>query len=197
MASNAFLPDNYEIPSSASRYVGALPKGESKFRILSAPLMGNKYWTDNGGKPAPVRLKMGAKINANDVAPDRNGEPGRVSHFWAMPVWDYESSSVKIWEVTQKAIQKALMQYAGNSKWGSPTGYDIVVTRKGDGLETEYSLIAEPAEPLNPEAAAAWKAVQAEGFELEALFAGADPFTADPISGEITAADIEAAFPPE
>ena len=102
-------------------------------------------------------------------------------HFWAFIVWNYELEKPQIMEITQSTIQAAIEAYTLNKKWGDPVGYDLVITRTGDGLETEYTVIAEP----HSEAPKA----DISKIDLESLFAGADPYSDkkeadDPLEGE-------------
>ena len=60
--------------------------------------------------------------------------------------------------------------------WGNPKGYDIVITRKGSGLDTEYTPVANPHSPLAPEIAEQFKKIK---IDLNALYEGADPFQVD------------------
>lgn len=74
-------------------------------------------------------------------------------------------------EITQKTIQDAIEAYVENPKWGDPTKYDLVVKATGDGLEREYTTIAEPHSPA-PEA-------DIQKINLDALFFSEDPFTSE------------------
>lgn len=157
-----FLPTNYEAPKAEGNYF-KLQKGENRFRILGPAITGWEYWTKDS---KPVRSK-----EAWEEVPEnakRNDNGGFQKHFWAFPVWNYDASKVQIMELTQKSIQGAIQAYVENKKWGDPTGYDLVVTRVGDGLETEYTTIAEP----HSEAPKA----DASKIDLQALFKGEDPF---------------------
>lgn len=170
---NDFLPDKYEVPASSGRYM-KLQQGENRFRILGSPILGNEYWTEQNGKKSPVRKRMGEKI----VTADLEESDGRaIKHFWAMPVWSYRDNSVQILEITQKGLQKAVKELASDEDWGNPRDYDLSVLRQGEGMETEYSVVPKPKKKLEEAALNAWKETQADGFNLEALFGGGDPFT--------------------
>ena len=51
----------------------------------------------------------------------------------------------------QKKILKVLRKYAENLKYGEPTKYDVIVTKNGEGRDTEYETIVNPPEDLNSE----------------------------------------------
>lgn len=190
MTNMDFLPDGYSIPEAGNKYY-KFQKGENRFRILTSPIVGMEHWNfDN----KPVRTKMGVGVDISQVRPDKDGTPGKVKHFWAMPVWDYEDGSLKVLEITQKGIMKAIKELASDKDWGSPVSYDLVVTRDGDGMETDYGVIPKPAKPVAKEASDALQAACEAGFDLEALYVGGDPFTgtgkAPAQPGEIDIDDI-------
>lgn len=155
-----FLPKNYEAPKSQGNYFKFI-KGENRFRILSSAVTGFEYWNNDN---KPVRSREGWEEKPADMRSD-----SQVKHFWAFVVWNYDAKKAQIMEVTQKTIQYAIGAYVDNGKWGDPTKYDLVVNRTGDGLETEYTVIAEP----HSEAPKA----DTSKINLEALFNGEDPFS--------------------
>lgn len=160
---NDFLPPNYEQPSAGSGYM-KFQKGENRFRFLSSPITGWEWWTDGADGEREVWRK-----------PMTEGKPAanlKPKHFWAAVVYDYQTKSVKILEITQKSIQSAILSFNDDADWGSPKEYDLCVNKSGDGLETEYLVTPKPRSPL-PE-----KALEAAAkIRLEALFSGEDPFT--------------------
>ena len=166
---DTFLPADYTVPSS-DRYFKFKP-GNNQFRILDSPILGNEYW---GFNDKPVRKRTGEKITISDIRSNKDGTPGTVKHFWAMPIWD--GQTVKILEITQKKIQTSITDLVNDEDWGNPREYDIVINRDGEGLNTEYSVKAKPRKPLPAEAKEAWEAVKENGFDLNALYQGDDPF---------------------
>lgn len=177
-----FNPNSdYTVPKGDSKYL-KLEKGQTEFLPLSSPVLGFEYWNvDN----KPVRLKEQPNNPANlpDIraTEDENGNVKyRVNHFWAFPVIDCGDGKVKILEITQKTIQNDIRAYTKNPKWGSPVlKYTITINREGDKFETKYTVMANPASEIPEEWKAEWKRVQDAGFDLEALFSGGDPFTAE------------------
>lgn len=158
---NNFLPKDYEVPSNQGNYY-KLSKGENRFRIMGPALVGFEYWNTAN---KPIR-----STEPWDERPEDMKEGGTIKHFWAFPVYNYEAKKVQIMEITQKSIQGAIQAYVENKKWGDPIGYDFVVTRTGDGLETEYTVITEPHSPA-PKA-------DASSVNVAALLTGSDPFAA-------------------
>jgi hypothetical protein len=56
--------------------------------------------------------------------------------------------------------------------WGMPTEHDITVTRKGQKLDTEYSVQPSPHKAAPAEALSAFAATK---IDLAKLFEGGDP----------------------
>jgi hypothetical protein len=164
---NNFLPKDYQVPKGKSGYM-KFQQGANRFRILNAPILGYEIWAEKDGKNTPIRVKTEDEIN-----PDMITEQNPVRHFWAMPVWNYQDKLIQILEVTQKSIQKSLTTLIQDEDWGDPTGYDIVVTKTGEKLETEYSIQPKPAKPLEAEIEAKFKE---KYINLEMLYQGGDPF---------------------
>jgi hypothetical protein len=168
-----FLPKGYEVPNSGGFYM-KWQQGENKFRILSPAIIGYEYWVTEGKSRKPKRVRMDESIPAEELeVNDQTGYPEKPKHFWAMVVYNYTSSQLEILEITQKGIQKALSQLARDKDWGDPIEYDIVVTRTGEGIETEYSVVPKPAKKLD---AAIEKMYKERTIHLEALYDGDDPF---------------------
>lgn len=159
---NTFLPEGYEQPEGNSNYL-KLQKGDNKFRILSRPVVGWVDWKDK----KPFRFAMNAK-------PDKPFDPKKpIKHFWAFLVWDATNEGVKILELTQQTIQQSIGHLSKDEEWGAPFEYDIKVGRKGEGLETEYTVTPSPKKPLTDDIK---KAALEKPCNLEALFSGSDPW---------------------
>lgn len=157
-----FLPNDYEAPQGASAYM-KLQKGDNKFRILSKPIIGWLDWKDKKPFRFPIKNK-----------PDKPMEQGKsIKHFWAFVVFDYNDQSVKILEITQATIQKTISDLSKDEEWGAPFEYDIKVNRKGEDLNTEYTVTPSPKKTLSDEIK---KAALEKPCYLEALFTGGDPW---------------------
>jgi hypothetical protein len=164
-------PDNYEVPKSETRYMNFKTPGKYTFRILQAPIFGWQGWKLIDGKNTPFRFPMDQKPTDASSFKD-----GKLTHFWAMPVFNFNDGKVEVLELTQKSLQEAIETYA-RSEWGSPLGYNLTVTREGTGRDdTKYSAINGPKSELTPEAAQAWADVQAAGFDITELYRGGEPF---------------------
>ena len=173
---NPFLDDD-AIEISKSAYM-KFQSGENRFRALAKPVTGYEYWVDSKGEVQdsktqrtkgetykPVRVRKGVVMT-----PDQGGNS---KLFWALPVWNYKTEQVEVLEITQKKIQKDLAALVYSDEWGSPLGYDVIVIKEGEGLETKYNAIPTPHKSLTEEQK---KAFAETPVNLDALFTGGDPF---------------------
>jgi hypothetical protein len=175
MTKDSFLPDKYEMPEALTGYMKFKP-GENKFRVLSSAIVGYETWTeDKEGNRKPTRFKMGEKIPVDKVGTD-------PKHFWAFVVWNYSEEKVQVLEITQKGIMKSIQSLVSDEDWGDPNEYDIVVTREGEGLDTEYQVNPKPKKELDSGIVRFYKDLK---INLDALFEGKDPFkSGDEIEAE-------------
>ena len=165
----SFLPETYkEVPKQAGKYY-KLEQGDNHFRILSSAIVGWLDWTDDGqGNRKPVRTK-GEK--PKPINPDKP-----VKHFWSFCIWDYKNSSIKIMEITQSTIQDFILGLTQDPDWKEPQGYDLVVKRAGEGLETKYTTLAKPPMPVHADILKAYKEIK---IDLDQLFVNGDPFSSN------------------
>lgn len=160
-----------EIPKTTGNYM-KFEQGANKFRILSEPVMGWEYWTEEKGKEKskPVRaLERWTTIPVN--ADLKNG--WNPKYFWAFTVWHFDLKKLMILEITQSTILKPLQDLVANEDWGDPRQYSITINKKGEKLDTEYNLVPSPAKPTPPEILEMYKNAY---IRLESLFDGTDPF---------------------
>lgn len=159
---NGFLPDKYEAPKSSSNSYMKFEEGPNKFRVLTSAIVGWEWWIDEDGKRKPLRTKDFTKV-PNEFKPE-------AKHFWAFVVYNRNKERVQILELTQKTIMNSITALVHDEEWGDPKEYDILVTRKGEGLETEYSVVPIPPKPFDEEISGI------DSINLEALYKGEDPF---------------------
>lgn len=163
----SFLPKDYELPQAESGYM-KFRDGSNRFRIISEAITGWEYWTEDK-KPvrSPKRFATTPNIKLN-----QDGTPSRPKHFWACVVWDYQSASLKILEITQASVQSA-MKIKIDNRAGDYQGYDFIVTRTGEGFDTDYDVDTGDKTPLDPKILELYKV---STFNLPALYTGDDPF---------------------
>jgi len=166
MTNDNFLPADYKSPSTEGGYM-KFKAGQNKFRVLGSALIGWEYFNQDN---KPQRFAMDMKPSApKDIKAD-----GKVKHFRAFPVFNYQTNSIEILELTQSSIMGTIKEYIDNPKWGNPTAYDIIVGRTGEGLETEYTVTVDPKEAIDKEVQEAYKQMN---IYMEALLTGENPFT--------------------
>jgi hypothetical protein len=128
-------------------------------------VVGYEYFNNDN---KPIR----SKVQFENITDMKDG--GSVKHFWSFVVWNYKDERIQIMEVTQKSIMTAMKALIDNKSWGNPKDYDISITRKGTTMnDTEYSIMPNPKTELLETIKAAQAA---RPVNLEALFAGEDPF---------------------
>lgn len=164
MQKDTWLPEGYEKPKTVSNYA-RLEDGANKFRVMSNPLLFYEYWTEAN---KPVRLVEMPDDMPDDIRPDT-----KIKGAWAFVVWSYSVSKIQILEITQASIQGPITDLVTSDDWGPPQDYDLTITKKGQKLETEYSVQPSPHKEAPEEATKAYKALD---IDLEALLRGGDPF---------------------
>lgn len=181
---NSFLPDGYEVPKQSGGAYMKLKQGANKFRILSAPIIGWEYWTQ---ERKPVRAKE--RWSTIPVDADISGERGwNPKHFWAFVVWNFEDKQVQILQLTQSTILSALQELVQSEEWGDPRHYSITINRKGEKLDTEYSVVPSPAKETPPDIL---KQYQDKKINLNALYEGKNPFEAEERDSNLDATTFE------
>ena len=177
---NDFLPSGYKLPDNSDYMKFAV--GENTFRVLSSAITGYEYFTKEN---KPVRSQEPFKATPN-IKTGQDGSKS-IKHFWAFAVWNYEANKVQILEITQTSIQKAITALVANVKWGSPMEFDISITKVGEGLATEYSIMPNPKESTPAEILEEFKN---KYIDLTALYRGENPFEVKQESEEIPTESI-------
>jgi len=159
-----FPTEDYKIPET-SNYM-RLTEGEHTFRALSSAIIGYEYFTKEN---KPVRSR-----ELFDEIPDDIKKDGRISHFWAFIVWNYDAKRLQILEITQKTIQTPLKALIDNEKWGSPLTYDITITREGTTKnDTVYAVMPNPHTIVEEEIKEIYENAN---IKLEKLYDNGNPF---------------------
>lgn len=163
------IPKNTQIPQGQSQFM-KFKQGDNTFRVMSDVVTGWEGWKDK--KPFR-RAGDVCNIKVEEVDLDKGGKPNR-KYFWAMAVWNYDSKQIQVLEITQTSIMNVLFNLESNGKWGDLKNYDMTITKKGDGLETEYQSVPNPKEDLTPEIIKAYKD---SNVDLNKLFDGEYPIS--------------------
>lgn len=160
----SFLPKDYQEPKTGSAQYMKLQDGDNKIRILSAPILG---WEDWNAEKKPVRCPLTPEM----PQPLNPLQDPKV--FWAMVVWDYKDSAIKILSLTQASVRRQLEALYIDEDWGSPFEYDIKINKMGKEKETKYNVTPLPRKPTTTEQELEFHKA---GIKLTALFDGKDPF---------------------
>jgi hypothetical protein len=167
----SFIPEGFASSETdaKTRYFKPTKNETSKIRIVCEnPIAGFVQWTKEN---KPVRWDRDAQPPTKDWRPDE-----RPRKFLGVVIWNYETESLQIWEITQRTIIDVLDNLSKDEDFGHPGNYDLKITRRGEGLETTYQTQAVKTEFPS----VAMKEMESTPIILEALFDGTDPF-ADPV----------------
>jgi len=159
---SSFVPKGYEVKSGGSDFL-KLATGDNKLRILTDAVIGKEGWKDN--KPFR-RVGEDAEISPSEVDVDaKTGKP-KINDFMAFYVYNHNEGKIMVAAFTQAGIRKTLVEYANDPEWGHPSGYDITITKTGEGFSTKYSMKPSPAKAL-PASIQKEIELEEEFFDLE------------------------------
>lgn len=156
---DSFVPDDV-VSSGASAYMKL--EAENKIRIISKPIVGWLEWIDK----VPTRYQITEEPEASD-------DDNPPKKFFAVAIIDRKDGLVKIMELTQQSVIKAIKALSSNPDWGNPFTYDLNITKTGEGMKTKYAVTPSPKKVLDKEAI---KAATAKPCNLDALYEGEDPW---------------------
>jgi len=165
-------------PSMSSDYLKINPDEKHRIRIMGTSkdpatfIQGWESWGDDN-KPhrMPYILNQPCPKELRDL--DRDGKP---KLFWMFTVWHVGEEKPMVFEVTQSTIKTPILAYANNPAWGDPSHYVLEIGRTGSGLETEYTVIAEP--PSEPPPKAVTDAMKDAAIDVRVVFDDGNPFGA-------------------
>lgn len=143
---------------------------EHRYRFVGTSISGFETWTEDS-KPVRFEYKpsleeLPSNVRLVDGAP-------QLKRFLATLVWDYQHECFRLLSFTQTSVKDAIKKLCRDSDYGDPRGYDIKITRTGQNLETEYTVIAAPPKPM---AKAIQTALDKFHCDLNGYFAGKDIF---------------------
>ena len=177
-----FFDKGHEIPEKRNQFM-KLESGKNRFRFVGNPVSGfiffGKVEREDGSETSkPYRRRevegefsVEEMINRN-VRINKDGEMEGQKYFIASLVYNYQKEKLQVLEITQKSILKALKSYVESEEYGHPSGYDLTVEKKGESLNTEYTVVVSPPKPLSEHIEQALGEVSCD---LEKLFEGEYP----------------------
>ena len=102
-----------------------------------------------------------------------------IKFFNYVPVYSYEVGKVQVLQLTQKSIIKELDTISQMEDYEDLLAWDFLLSKKGSGLTTEYTLRPAPRKKGSQEHIdAAWLEAKSEGFDISRLLTGGNPFKA-------------------
>ena len=173
-----FFPDNFEISSNSADNFFKPVDGENRIRILTAATCGYEDWIEKTIQKQgeePKKVKSAVRFTLNNK-PKPFDPSVKVKSFSAFAVYDVIADAIKVFQVTQVSINKALQDLVLNSDWGMPYFYDIKIVRSGKALLTKYDVTPCPKKEL---AQSVIDRYNKRPACLDALFRNEDPFEAN------------------
>ena len=152
-----------DIPTSESSglFMKKLEQGENRMRILTKPIPGYVWWPEGSNKPerahGPTDIPTGVKD---------------AKYFWFLTI--AINGEVKFLELKQKTILSQIKSLSDNTEWGEVQDYDITITRSGQDLETQYTVVPNPKKALDADVAKQWADIKAR-YNPENLFTNGTP----------------------
>jgi len=126
--------------------------GQTEILIVGDAVTGYQYWKEGDGgvvRSKEVFAEPLDGVRMKEITDKKTGVkstvPEKQQFFWAIPLYNFKTKSYELWQVTQKGIRDELVKLQNNTNWGDPTGkYTITIDKSGEGLKTEYSVMANP-----------------------------------------------------
>ena len=110
---------------------------------------------------------------------NREGTGPEPSKFAiAVPVFNHDAGGVvQVLQVSQKSINREFDSISQMDDYSNLLEWDFVLSKEGNGLNTEYSLRAVPRKKGSQEAInTAWEEAKSGGFDVSRLLSGGNPF---------------------
>lgn len=162
-----------------------IPDNDSiKVRFLGNGIAGVGGWVKNKPvrfevRPTADEFDMSTLDETIDFQTKQPIGPGKLKDFIASVLYNYETESIQIFEITQVSIQNDIFDLMNNNEWGDVTQYDVsikkVVQRVGSKDRTNYKVIPSPA-GMGKLSAKIQKQFDETFVDLTKLYSGDDPF---------------------
>lgn len=171
----SMFPDNFEVPSSSSKFLRKFEEGDTKILMLTKPILGWKkqeFGDDN--KPVEGSFDIWSY-------PDQKTKPhDKAQFFMGFMAYNHRTNEVCYCEMTQKGLINDLANLDRNEYDLLDT--DVVITRKGSTRDNTEYKVAPVAPRSNIGLSEEIKAKFAEvKFDLDKVFKDGNPF---PKNGE-------------
>lgn len=149
-----------------------------RFPISDQPPSNEEILTAMGGAYARSKCqfdneKLGLKKNVSDSP---------ATHCYVWPIFNLDKNCIQIFEVSQPSISKQIIKETGLKKYRKGVGLDSVFSctlhKVVDGF-TKYTfniIDREEDEDKDAKIADEWESLKEDGFDIDQLILGGDPF---------------------
>ena len=149
-----------------------------RFPISDQPPSNEEILTAMGGAYTRSKCqfdneKLGLKKNVSDSP---------ATHCYVWPIFNLDKNCIQIFEVSQPSISKQIIKETGLKKYRKGVGLDSVFSctlhKVVDGF-TKYTfniIDREEDEDKDAKIADAWELTKENGFDIDQLVLGGDPF---------------------
>ena len=193
----SFIPKQHssQLQSASSRDEYLTPgkvkaDGQVRFAMLAnEPLCYFEVWgQDETGKPKPFRFaeeasaedieqEMGVNYKRT-VYDDGNEAPQKFAI--SVPIYNYDINRVQILSMNQKNLIKEFDQISQVEEYSDMTEWDFIMTKSATVSPDMYGLRPVPRKKGTEETVkAAWDEAVKDGFDINRLLLGTNPFKAD------------------
>ena len=193
----SFIPKQHssQLQSASSRDEYLTPSkvkadGQVRFAMLAnEPLCYFEVWgQDETGKPKPFRFaeeasaehieqEMGVNYKRT-VYDDGNEAPQKFAI--SVPIYNYDINRVQILSMSQKNLIKEFDQISQVEEYSDMTEWDFIMTKSATVSPDMYGLRPVPRKKGTEETVkAAWDEAVKDGFDINRLLLGTNPFKAD------------------
>ena len=149
-----------------------------RFPISDQPPSNEEILTAMGGAYTRSKCqfdneKLGLKKNVSDSP---------ATHCYVWPIFNLDKNCIQIFEVSQPSISKQIIKETGLKKYRKGVGLDSVFSctlhKLIDGF-TKYTfniIDREEDEDKDAKIADEWESLKEDGFDIDQLILGGDPF---------------------
>jgi|TARA_B100000945_G_scaffold70673_2_gene53748 hypothetical protein len=149
-----------------------------RFPISDQPPSNEEILTAMGGAYTRSKCqfdneKLGLKKNVSDSP---------ATHCYVWPIFNLDKNCIQIFEVSQPSISKQIIKETGLKKYRKGVGLDSVFSctlhKVVDGF-TKYTfniIDREEDEDKDAKIADEWESLKEDGFDIDQLILGGDPF---------------------
>tara|TARA_R110000868_G_scaffold55541_6_gene172730 strand:- start:436 stop:1029 length:594 start_codon:yes stop_codon:yes gene_type:complete len=162
-----------------------------RFAILSpSPLEGFEIWFEKPDGTMTKRISAhwpdaemlsDYETEVGGKVVDRDGKKA-IKACTSFFIWDFDSEAVRLFSANQKTLIGEMLTICADPDYEDLSKWDFKLARSGKGTDTKYHVNIINTKRENAKVAAqvtaAWAEAQAQGYNLEALYYGGNPFSA-------------------